>query len=435
MNNIDKPTYVATVLLLAVFFGIVFHAPLSVFFGQFFDSDIIKAWKEIVLLVTLPIVIYTVWRAKTHKSVIHDRLLQLMAVYIGLYLLFALFSHTSEYQKIAGLMIDLRYIVLFVLVFCLVSTVPKLKKVFLKITVVAACMSIGFALLQATVLPRDILTHIGYSQETITPYLTVDKNDDYTRINGTLRGPNPLGAYIVILFSLLTAWVIRNKKTAQKNKWLIAGVAVVLATVAWATYSRSALLALVISVSVLLYMYLKKYEVWTYVAAAIIVFATIGSIFLFRSSEFVQNVVLHNNPDGGSQVDSNDDHARSIEQGWLRALDQPYGAGIGSTGSASLKSQQPIIIENQYLFVAHETGWFGLGLFAIIYTTILARLYNCRRDWLSLGLFASGIGLAIIGLFLPVWSDDTVSMIWFGLAAVAIAAHTKKAVKHGKKTN
>lgn len=435
MKNIDKPTYVATVLLLTVFFGIVFHAPLSVFFGQFFYSDAIKAWKEIILLVTLPVVIYVVWRAKTYQSIAKDKLIQLTAAYISLHALFAFFSQTSEYQKIAGLMIDLRYIVMFVLVFCLVITVPKLKKVFLKIAIVAACISIGFALLQATVLPRDILTYIGYSQETITPYLTVDKNDDYTRINGTLRGPNPLGAYIVILFSLLTAWVIRNKKTAQKNRWLIAGVAVVLATVAWSTYSRSALLALVISASILLYIYVKKYEAWTYIAAAIIVIATISSIFLFRSSAFVQNVVLHNNPDGGSQIDSNDDHARSIEQGWLRALYQPYGAGIGSTGSASLKSQQPIIIENQYLFVAHETGWFGLGLFVVMFTSILARLYSYRRDWLSLGLFASGIGLAIIGLFLPVWSDDTVSMIWFGLAAISIAAHTKKVVKHDKKTN
>jgi len=39
---------------------------------------------------------------------------------------------------------------------------------------------------------------------------------------------------------------------------------------------------------------------------------------------------------------------------------------------------------------------------------------------LALGVFASGIGLALVGFFLPVWADDTVSIIWWGLAAVVV---------------
>ena len=96
------------------------------------------------------------------------------------------------------------------------------------------------------------------------------------------------------------------------------------------------------------------------------------------------------------------------------------GAGIGSTGSASLLGTEPVIIENQYLMIAHEVGWLGLALFAVLYTYILWRLWQYRRDWLALGLWASGIGLAIIGLLLPVWVDDTVSIVWWGLAAVSL---------------
>jgi hypothetical protein len=79
-----------------------------------------------------------------------------------------------------------------------------------------------------------------------------------------------------------------------------------------------------------------------------------------------------------------------------------------------------VIIENQYLFIAHEAGWLGLLLFMAIFGLVMVRLWHVRADWLVLGIFASGIGLALIGLLLPVWVDDTVAIIWWALAATAI---------------
>jgi cyanate permease len=80
----------------------------------------------------------------------------------------------------------------------------------------------------------------------------------------------------------------------------------------------------------------------------------------------------------------------------------------------------PLIIENQYLFVAHEAGWLGLILFLMIFIGVMNRLWQLRTNWLALGVFASGLGLAIIGLLLPVWVDDTVAIVWWGLAAFII---------------
>jgi hypothetical protein len=56
----------------------------------------------------------------------------------------------------------------------------------------------------------------------------------------------------------------------------------------------------------------------------------------------------------------------------------------------------------------------------------MMRLWRKRSDWLALGVFAGGISLAIIGLLLPVWVDDTVSIIWWGMAAIALASVQKK---------
>ena len=102
---------------------------------------------------------------------------------------------------------------------------------------------------------------------------------------------------------------------------------------------------------------------------------------------------------------------------------QPFGAGIGSSGSASLLGDDPLILENQYFFIAHETGWLGLMIFLLIFIGILTRLWTRRADWLALALLSSGIGLAIIGLLLPVWVDDTVSLVWWGLAGLAIGSN------------
>jgi hypothetical protein len=111
-----------------------------------------------------------------------------------------------------------------------------------------------------------------------------------------------------------------------------------------------------------------------------------------------------------------------LQNGLNKFINQPLGAGVGSTGSASLYSDSPIVIENQYFFIAHEAGWLGLGLFIYIFGLILIYLWNKRKNWLVLGVFASGIGLAIIGVLLPVLVDDTVSIVWWGMAAVALSS-------------
>lgn len=435
MKSIDKPTRVVAIVLLFVFAIVVFHAPISVFFGQFLPESIVKGWKEILMLVVTPLVAYIVWRAGAFKQFSQDLLIRLIVLYALLhFLLLALGGDTQ--QKLAGLAIDLRYFLFFVLVFVVVSLQPNLRKIFLKVGAVAATLSLGFAALQATVLPHDIIKYIGYNKDTIEPYLTVDKNNAYIRINGTLRGPNPLGSYVVICLSLLLAFTLKRWHQALRYIWRIT-VATIIATISlWASYSRSAFVAIATGIGVIFLVVFRhkiRRKYWLATCAIVVIFA--GGIFAARDSSFIQNVVLHNNPNGGSQIDSNENHLGSLEDSSQQFFLQPLGAGIGSTGSASLRGDNPLVIENQYLFVAHESGWLGLGLFLVILNIILQRLYQNRRDWLSLGVFASGIGLVLIGLILPVWVDDTVSLVWFGLSAVALASHFKKGKSSVTATN
>ncbi len=419
-------------LILFIFAMIPFHAPLVVM-GSVLLPDfelLIKAWKEILLVATSLVAIITITKHRLWHSLLHDRLLLLIGIYALLHLLLLSVFQLGVEQTVVGLMVDLRYLLFFVLVYILVLTAPRYGHRALRISVVSASVVLLFSLLQITVLPVDVLADIGYSSNTIEPYLTIDKNPDYVRINGTLRGPNPLGAYALICMSLTAAYLLSTTAIKKKSKLYLVSLGTVLVTsvaVIWASYSRSALIAAIGSALLVVLLSKQKLLLSKKWAAIVLIplLVVCGLLFSIRNSDFVQNVIVHNDPTDSVLDNSNEGHVDSLVDGTNRMIAQPLGAGPGSTGSASLFSSKPLIIENQYLFIAHETGWLGLLLFMSIMLIVLYRLYRAK-SWLNNGLLASGIGLSMIGLLLPVWVDDTVSMVWWGLAAVALALQTHK---------
>jgi hypothetical protein len=425
--KISRLEKIYAVTIAVIFGGVVVHAPLSVGLGVLFpDYDLlIKSWKEILMLALIPVAVTILSRRNMWKELAADWIFRLIIAYSALHVTLAGFLYNGAAATAAGLAIDLRYVLFFGLVYVLVRILPDYRPVLLKVGLIGACIVVGFAALQLF-LPPDILKYIGYSKDTIAPYLTVDQNPDYIRVNSTLRGPNPLGAYAGIVLALIAAGAVR-KKLAVRNVWYVAGVGLVglCSLVAlWISYSRSALVAAIVGVGIVLAITIaRRLSVRVWISVVVATVAIIGGLVAAQNSTFVSNVILHENPVEGNSVNSNDGHIASLEDGFARMIRQPIGAGVGSTGSASLYGDLPVIVENQYLFIAHESGWLGLGLFMVLFAMILWRLWNARQDWLCLGVFASGIGLAVIGLLLPVWADDTVAIVWWGLAGVALASH------------
>lgn len=411
-------------ILFVVFGGIVLHAPISVGFSTVWpeQSLIIKSWKEILLgiaavLATLIISMRGAW------GIFKSRLFYLIAGFAALNLLLIPLYFTGVESTIAGLFINLRYLLFFVLVYAAIRLYPHYYRWFIGVFVAGALVVTVFAVLQATVLPYDILKYLGYGESTIMPYLTVDQNYDYIRINSTLRGPNPLGAYAaIVLVVALAAWLRGPRVLKQYEKVLLVVLGVGSIVALWASYSRSAALAALAGIGiVLLVTYGRRISKGLIVAMGLVALVVCGSLIALRDTQFVSQVVLHEDPEEGNDVNSNDGHYESLLDGTNRMVNQPLGAGIGSTGSASLLGDKPLIIENQYLFIAHETGWPGVVLFIAIQYLVLAGLWVRRKHWLALGVFASGVGLAAIALIQPVWVDETVALIWWGLAAIALA--------------
>lgn len=428
------------VVILTVFCGVVVHAPLSVWLGLVIPSAelVIKSWKEILIALAALLVVIQVARHQMWSDLSKDWVLRLSVIFVGVHVVLLPFMWQGILPAIAGLLIDLRFVVFFVVVYVALRLYPQWRRPFVLGGVVMAVVSLLFAVLQVTVLPHDILKYIGYGKDTIMPYLTVDQNYDFIRVNGTLRGPNPLGMYGTIVIAAVVAGLSMTwRRLADMQKflpWGIAALGVAAAVALWFSYSRSAKIAAVVAIVVALIMIYGKYihrPLW--LALGLVGLLLVGGVYLARDTQFVSVVILHEDPSEGNDVNSNEGHWESLVDGTDRMIRQPLGAGIGSTGSPSLLGDQPLIIENYYLYVAHEVGWVGIGIFIVLFGVILWRLWQCRHDWLALAVFASGIGAATASLFLPVWADDTVSIVWWGLAAAVLATpmSKKKGVRNG----
>ncbi len=410
-------------LLLVIFGGIVLHAPLSVGLETLFPnfSLLIKSWKELLMIAAALIALVLLWQKK-QWPLLRNPIVLLILGYALLHLLLIPLFPGDAASTLAGLAIDLRYLAFFVLVYVAIRLYPQLRRTFIMTFVIGGLVVVVFAIFQVTVLPIDVLKYLGYSDATIQPYLTVDQNSAFVRINSTLRGPNPLGAYAMIILALLTAFWLKGPRLLKRPVVVAGAVLGAGAVVAlWASYSRSALIAAAVAIALVLILAVgRKVSRKVWIAAVVVAFALAGGLIAASGTNFVSNVLLHNSFTSGASIDSNQGHLNSLTQGVARMVQQPLGGGIGSTGSASLLGDSPLIVENQYLFVAHEAGWIGLALSLLISWKVLKALWQKRTDWLALGVFASGIGLAVIGLLLPVWVDDTVSIIWWGLAAIVI---------------
>lgn len=396
-------------------------------------SLVIKSWKEMLLLLLIPLACVIVSRHALWPRLAKDWIFRIIVLYALLHILLSALMWQGILPAIAGLAIDLRYVLFFALTYVAVLIWPDFRRPALIVAGAGAFIIVVFATMQLF-LPVDILSHIGYGQATIEPYLTVDKNPDYIRVNSTLRGPNPLGAYAGMILALLAAAIVMGKVKLKERRVRIGVVvlAVCSSIALWISYSRSALVAGIgaVLIVVLLANYSRvSRKVW--IISCAIIFALVGGILAAREVPVISNVIFHENPSGGSSVSSNDDHVSSLQYGIAQLVREPLGSGVGSTGSASLFGDSPALVENQFLFVAHETGWLGLALFTTLFVLIMKRLWQNRKDWLNLGVFASGVGLSMIGLLLPVWTDDTVSIIWWGLAGIAIIGgkHVRRTTK------
>ncbi len=411
-------SYVITAILVLL----PFHAWFTTWLGNNFGHlNTFKLWKEILIVLMVPPAVWLVARdKKMGKQLIKSWLFRLFVVYIFIHLAlggWAYAHHQVNRTALAdGLITNLRFTGFFFICLTTASGSNWLARHWLKIVLWPAAAVVLFGLFQRFLLPSDFLRHFGYDRDTIKPYQMVDNNPLFPRLQSTLRGPNPLGAYLIMpITALSVVW-------RRYRYWTIAaGLAAIV--VLFYSYSRSALLGLALALVIL--GWLKLDGVWKkrlLLAAVPIIMAAAAGLYAARSTQMVQDTLLHTSSNSASSVSSNDARGMALRDAIRDIAHHPLGSGPGTAGPASLHNLLPAHVpENYYLQLGEEVGIFGLLVFVAINGLVAYELWKRRSENLPAILLATFAGIAFINLVLPAWTDDTLSLIWWGLAGVALA--------------
>jgi hypothetical protein len=413
---------------------IIFIMPLHAFLTIWGSSLIghytaLRLWKEALLLICIIGTLYLVITdGKIRSHTLTRRLAWLIILYIALNLvrgLFELHQHMLSAKALGyGLIIDLRFPIFFLVTWAVALRTSRLRKSWQWLVLVPAAIVMVFGLLQALVLPANFLSHFGYGPHTIEPYETINHNLHYLRITSTLRGANPLGAYLLIPISILTALIIAGKRSWPYVTLYIGSLAAL-----FFSFSRSAWIGALLSVGAICIQQLDRRHLKpaAVIAGCLVVLATAGFALEWHHSSRFQNYFLHTQSHSAVKTTSDQGHLAAFKSGLHDAAHQPLGRGPGSAGPASIyNNHPPRIAENYYIQVAQETGWLGLSLFLLFNAGVGYLLWVRRHDPLAVMLYASLIGISFINLLSHAWTDDTLAYVWWGLAGIAMVPPRKE---------
>lgn len=348
-----------------------------------------------------------------------------IVLFIVTVLLLALFNKGTNTQLISGMILFFRPLWMLFVGVLLVGLLSQsnYKDNLIRLTILCSFIVVAFGFLQVFLLPKDFLSIFGYSEATIKPYQTIDNNESFIRILSTLRGPNPLGAYLALL-APLAVYYFKKIRTRRNIIALIYGV-FFLSTL-YGSQSRSAWIGLVAGLATYVFLSFKNKKILAFITCAILPLISLG--YIFRNSYFIQNTIFHRDPNESSAVDSDDQRIASLKYAIDRINEKPFGHGVGASGPASNYGPKPVIIENYYLDMAYQIGWFGMLLFLGLITSVGYSLLKQKTD-LSNAVFSGLVAISVIALFWPVWTDETVALTWWGLAGLVLSSDIVQKVK------
>lgn len=418
-------------LSLWIFVGLLAYMPLHIFLSTWIGTsfgalEFAKVAKDVILVIGFLFVLMVSIRQKWFGQILKDRMVWLIVVYAAWTVLLAMLKPTDGDAEVLGVVYNLRFLMFFLygMMLARLFDVRRVKAAALKAVLGVATIVLFFGVVQYTILPNETLTHFGYSRANgVLPAFFIDDKPDLERVMSTLRDPNSLGSYSIIIGMLGMAFLLRNKITRQTAIGLLALTFLCLVF----TFSRSSWLGFALAIVVLLVMrYGKKINQYSkQISLSLVGVMIIGVILLvpLRDTYFVQNVVFH--ADQSTVLENpNQLRTRFWQESVTKITDEPLGHGPGTAGLASIRNdiQGTTLNENYYLQIGHEVGIIGLGLFLIILGLVGWRLLKASTvSSLALGLFGAFTGLALTNFLVHIWSNEAVAYTWWGLTAIGLS--------------
>lgn len=418
LNKKYIPENILKIGILTILVLLPFHAFFTTWFGSNFGYfDVVRLWKEAILLALTMASFWLLARDKKNlRSFADSKIVRAAFVYLMFLVVMTIWGLVDGNVGIEasayGLAINARYLVFMLICMVFVSN-SKYRVNINKIVLVPALVVVVFGLLQL-LLPPDFLKHFGYGKDTIVAYQTVDNKPEIVRLQSTLRGPNPLGAYLVVVSLLL---ISKYRKSIR----YIVPATLALLLVFYNTYSRSAWIGLAVAlVAYLLLIIKKEYRKKVVSISFVVAITSVSTILLLRNNDFIQNTVFHTNEKSTSSISSNEARFNSINNSINSIKRNPIGEGVGVAGPASLRNNKRAsnITENYFLQLGIEVGIVGLGLFLAVLFLVAVSLKSMNGRGYSYELLALLLGLAVVNMVSHAWADDTLAYIFFGLVGL-----------------
>jgi hypothetical protein len=309
------------------------------------------------------------------------------------------------------------------------TAMPRLCKIVIAVSTVVAILGIA-----QYFLPKDILTHFGYSVERgVRPNFFIDDNPAFPRVMSTLRDPNSLATYLLLPLTLLAVQISHLSRYTTRYKLLLALLGAVHVTALYLTFSRSAWLGATITMAVVIWWRFSSqfvYIIRQWWPLCVISVALIGMVlFTLRHNATVDGVLTHSTSAQMGQYDSNEYHWLYVMRGIEGIWHNPFGHGPGTAGLASIQNPNGgLLTENYYVQIGYEVGVAGLALFIGVQIWLYTRLVRGRDEYTAV-LVATFWGYVAVNTLLHIWSNEAVAAQWWLMTGVMLAASMANAVE------
>ncbi len=310
----------------------------------------------------------------------------------------------SVEQWLRGMRFDLGPIVFFLSLANLRLKKGELRSIIVSVILSFIVISI-FAILEILNVPVPLTSsHSGSGSLTRLFYI---EGDNWRRIQAILAGPNALGLFLLVS----AAYIAGAFRAVNKNlKYLM----IIVVPLVVFTYSRSALLGLLLVLFILFYRFIdRKFGRLNAVFVIVLLFVALGFFVQYlRITPKYEDLITHK---ASSSL-----RVEQYERIWeTRADFEIKGRGAGAAGPSSqnrIDGGPNVWTENVYLDIFETYGIVGLVLYLAILILLVVNNWRIRNDYNRTALLALA-GFSFTGIFINYYTGQVgIYLFWLALA-------------------
>jgi O-antigen ligase len=340
-----------------------------------------------------------------NKKLEHKTLLSTGLLFVVLSLISYLWREASAEQWFRGFRFTLPPIIL-LLILSQVKFSLKYRSQIIKAIFISATLIVLTALLDFINLPLPLTTSLSSTGSLESAHYVGLL--EIKRAQGVLAGPNALALFMLPIFAL--SLVFFKKSAIFKAFAVVSSLIIIL------TFSRSALIGLLVIVFAKIWQKSKKSigTLKTFMFSALILLVLVVLGVLLNKTEWGEQIISHNS--------SSSMRYEQYQRIWQQKQDICLlGRGLGTAGPSSinrLDEGENHWTENVYLDIFEELGIVGIALFVLLIVTLIINIGR-QNSSVNKAAYFSLYAYAISGLFINIYTGQV--GLWYTIILSGMA--------------